>query len=712
MKLSIKAKLLGSFMLIVGFMIVILVTVYVNLRAMNYTVDKLVNKGFATAGHAMNLTILAQHEQALLTDLALHDSNEVRQNLQIVRAKFDSEVIATRPLLEGKQLDILLEVADDEKNTVTIGFEMVDLFHAGKQAEALAKMEAFNTSAHEFLGNLKDIETSAGILIDHTKAAMEATRRKAMALSMATGVIAAILALGLGLYYSFTISRATKTVARASEGLAMGDINQTINLKSNDEIGAMVTAFRKMIAYQQKMAAAARHLAQGDLTVTVTPQSEKDVLGNAFAEMIVGLREAMGQINEVTANVSTASTQLAMAANQSGEATVQVAATVQQIAQGTAQQSEGMAHTTNNVEQLTRAIDGVAKGAQEQAQAIAKASEVTAQINTAIQQVATNAQNGAEGAAQSARAAHDGVKTIDETLSGMQNIKIKVGLSAQKVQEMGQRSKQIGVIVETIDDIAAQTNLLALNAAIEAARAGEHGKGFAVVADEVRKLAEKAATATGEIAGLVKDIQQTVNDAIVAMDESTVEVQNGASKADAAGEALARILETAETVNQQMAEIAGVAQQIAASSGTLVQSIETVSAVIEENTAATEEMAASSAEVMDAIESIVSVSEENGAAVEEVSAAAEEMNAQVEEVAASAQALQGVAETLAAIVTRFKLVSGSDRQREEVGATETMTGQDKLLVEGERVELHPDNQHAPNGHHHNSSVQWDETRAQ
>ncbi len=476
-------------------------------------------------------------------------------------------------------------------------------------------------------------------------------------------VVAVVTVVALALLFSRSIVNPIKMITEGAQRLSRGEAGLTdmdwntigkINTRS-DELGAIGQAFSALIEYFVEMSTVAQHITEGDLTAKVSPRGTTDLLGNAFAQMVTNLRDLIGQVTANANYVNTASLQLTASSDQSAQATNQVATTIQQVASGTAQQTESVTNATTVVEQVSRSIAGVARGAQEQAVAVGKSADITNSISVVVRQVAANAQAGARSAAEAAQAARDGVGTVEKTIKGMENIKDQVTLSAKKVQEMGRHSDQIGIIVETIDDIASQTNLLALNAAIEAARAGEHGKGFAVVADEVRKLAENATASTKEISGLIKQVQQSIDEAVQAMAEGATEVEAGVVQANEAGHALGSILTAAEAVNRQVVEIASAAQQMDASANELVSAMDGVSAVVEENTASTEEMAAGANEVTQAIENIAAISEENGAAAEEVSAMVEEMSAQVEEVTASAQSLAGMAQELQALVTQFKL---------------------------------------------------------
>jgi methyl-accepting chemotaxis protein len=244
----------------------------------------------------------------------------------------------------------------------------------------------------------------------------------------------------------------------------------------------------------------------------------------------------------------------------------------------------------STAEHVASASHEISRSASEQAAAAGNQTDRTTQVATATQEmsstvtlVSENAQKAAQAASKATATAHGGGQIVEEAVRNMRAIAESVSGTAAKIRELGKSSDQIGEIVAVIEEIADQTNLLALNAAIEAARAGEQGRGFAVVADEVRKLAERTGSATKEIAKRIQNIQVETNMVVKAMESGTRQVEEGVSATGLAGDSLKEIIQMNDEVGQMIAQIATASTEQSAATEEVASNISEIARLARES---------------------------------------------------------------------------------------------------------------------------------
>jgi twitching motility protein PilJ len=526
------------------------------------------------AGQLKDLEILMLHMRRREKDYLLRGDETYVQQVRTLTEQFKQAAAATK--FEREQKEQLLAKGDAYLN----GFLQL--------VQADAEIATAQHTSQERLGT---IDALLSTMLKEALGSEVTTRKQIEAIAQRTrllhiGGAVAIVTVGvlLALLLSGSLTKQVRALMSVFNRVTQGDYDARADVLSHDEFGAMASSLNYMLDNTLSMAKyQAEHdameasilklldevsdVAQGDLTVEA--EVSEDVTGaiaDSFNYMIHELRRIVAHVQEVSLQVSSSANE--------------VQATAEHLAEGSTAQAAQIVDSS-------AALDEMA---------------------VSIQQVSENASLSASVAEQALSNAKQGALAVHNTIEGMHRIRTQVQETAKRIKRLGERSQEIGEIVQLIGDIADRTSILALNASIQAARAGEAGRSFVVVAEEVERLSERAANATKQISGLVNTIQSETNEAVTAMEESTHEVVQGSQVADQAEQALGEI----EHVSTRLAELI---QSISLASAQQARGSESLSKAMGEISEVTQQAATGTKQAAVSISMLATLADELRASV-------------------------------------------------------------------------------------------------
>lgn len=642
--LKIGTKLLVGFGVATLMLVVVIITGINSLSNLHDNVELLVQDRFPKTVLANEMINAINDNARALRNMLLSDDPNVKAET-LKRFDWAKELV-------NKNFDKLTETVKTEKgkellaNMKRIRFEeyfparekLLREFNAGNKEGAVQLLFAeLRTAQNNYIKSIEDIIKYQTELVNQAGVEAEKTNSSAIMLIIVIGILSIGFVVAFAVVITKNIAKPVNMVkdrmtqlesvclTNLGNGLNLlskGDLSakvekatKPLNIEQKDEIGQMAKVFDSMLAKAQS-GIDAYEVTRGKIIQLsqelgkVIEDAKNGLLDNrgdekkfegVYKELISGLNQTLDAVilpimdgANVLEVMATGDFTPRVTADYKGQHRM-IKDSINKLADSISkilrEVSDAVEATASASTQISSSSEEMAAGAQEQSAQTTEIAGAIEQMTSTILQTTKNAASAAEQAKNAGLAAQEGGVVIKETIEGMNRIAEVVKNAAQTVQELGASSEQIGTIVQVIDDIADQTNLLALNAAIEAARAGEQGRGFAVVADEVRKLAERTTKATKEIGDMIKKIQKDTSGAVKSMELGTAEVEKGIQFAEKSGKSLNEIIVNANSVVDVINQVAAASEEQSSAAEQISKSIEGISSVTQQSAAGVQQIA-------------------------------------------------------------------------------------------------------------------------
>lgn len=497
--------------------------------------------------------------------------------------------------------------------------------------------------------------------------ALDSISRWNVAIAVVTLALAGIVAW----FSSRVIVRPILALVETARQIAKGDLTQRAEIRSRDEIGSLAEAFNGMAANlertvknlmqsQSKLKSVVEAVDSRSQLVITRVDEQRSVIDETYHS----IDQLNSGVRKITDNVEA----LSASSEETSSSMLEMVASMEEVSRHTETLFNSVEDTASATHEMVSSINEVDQNASYLTNFVTDTSSSMVEMSASIAQVEANAARSYDLAIAVSDAAESGMRAVRETMDGMEQIRQSVVEANAVVARLGERSVAIGKILNVIEDVAEQTNLLALNAAILAAQAGEHGKGFSVVAAEIRELSERTASSTRDIANLIRAVQDEVENALRATSAGSNLVENGVALSHDAGKALNKILESASKASNMGKEIAGATREQATGSETVTRAVDRLQSMVGQINSATRQQAQGSDHILRAVEQMrevtkyvrqAMVEQKSGSSM--ISAAAERMIEMIHEIFQVAANQASESEKIVATMQQVRAIADGNR---------------------------------------------------